>query len=802
MSSSSPRAVSMMIGTLLSTAQTLAHLEAVEAREHHVEHDEVDRLLAEAAERLLAVARLHDRVAVPLERVREQRLDRFLVVDEEDCRGVGHRSVRAGPRLAGAPTIARRWKRLGPGRAVAGCVAALLNALLTHASCGWDSSSSSPALLALLFSISTTGTLPRSPLEPLFDGESAAVARRRRSRRSIPSRVPGSEGAAGAARWYARDRSRRSGSTTEEDVWTEDLAGPRRRRAPERRDRRARDAPRRRSSSLLIATTPAPISRSATTRPGPAALIELARGFAPQELGPDPLPQRTLVLVSTDAGAYGGAGAARFARDVTARARRRSRSSSSTASAGAGGRASRSPATSPCRPLARSSAPLPRASRSRSASRPSLPSFPSQLVDLGHPVRARRAGSRSSADGLAAVTLDDGEPDRPAFRPATRRGPRRSSGSASSAARPRRSSARSTRASAAPFARPTASSSATGRRAGGPCDSRSSSRVVPFALGRRRPDRSRPAAWASVRAGAPGAARPALLLRCYGGLLLWLGALPASSRRARRSRLPRTRASLDEPPVVGLAPARSARSSLGWLVARRRLVAAAQPTAEERLAGLAVALAVARSRRRRARPRQAVRARLRPAVALRVALAPARRAALWQRAVLFALGPPRARSRASSCSAHELGLSVARRGRSTSLGLVTVGYVPLGSVLLALAWAGRRGAGRRARRSGATRPYAGGVEPPPRRADSARRCARLARLVEREVPDEPRRPESRRRRAERGRARRPTRPGRSCATPGPRSARARRRRPSRRASRADELVAVRVPAQSASAATP
>jgi len=55
-------------------------------------------ILVEATERLFAVARLDDRVPVPLERVGEQGLDRFLVVDEEDGRRVGHRSVRAGSR--------------------------------------------------------------------------------------------------------------------------------------------------------------------------------------------------------------------------------------------------------------------------------------------------------------------------------------------------------------------------------------------------------------------------------------------------------------------------------------------------------------------------------------------------------------------------------------------------------------------------------------------------------------------------------------------------------------------------------
>ena len=70
-----------------------ADLETVYLRQHQVENDEVDLLLAEQPERLLTVPSLDDPVAVPLERVREQRLDRVLVVDEKDCRGVGHPCV-------------------------------------------------------------------------------------------------------------------------------------------------------------------------------------------------------------------------------------------------------------------------------------------------------------------------------------------------------------------------------------------------------------------------------------------------------------------------------------------------------------------------------------------------------------------------------------------------------------------------------------------------------------------------------------------------------------------------------------
>ena len=79
-----------------------------------------------------------------------------------------------------------------------------------------------PAALALLFSISTTTALPRSPLDPLFDAESAASFATTLAT-EYPSRVPGSEGAEGAARWY-RETVASIGLRTEEDTWTENLA--------------------------------------------------------------------------------------------------------------------------------------------------------------------------------------------------------------------------------------------------------------------------------------------------------------------------------------------------------------------------------------------------------------------------------------------------------------------------------------------------------------------------------------------------------------------------------------------------
>ena len=89
--------------------QALADLEPIEAREHDVEHDEIDRLGVELLERLLAVAGLDDLVAVAFEREREHRTHRVLVVDEQD------RGRRVGHRLE-TPAGARETDRLGRPR--------------------------------------------------------------------------------------------------------------------------------------------------------------------------------------------------------------------------------------------------------------------------------------------------------------------------------------------------------------------------------------------------------------------------------------------------------------------------------------------------------------------------------------------------------------------------------------------------------------------------------------------------------------------------------------------------------------
>jgi len=61
--------------------------EAVHARQHHVQDDEIEDLLVEARERFGAVCRLHDLVPIPLKWEGQECLDRLLVVDEKDSGG-------------------------------------------------------------------------------------------------------------------------------------------------------------------------------------------------------------------------------------------------------------------------------------------------------------------------------------------------------------------------------------------------------------------------------------------------------------------------------------------------------------------------------------------------------------------------------------------------------------------------------------------------------------------------------------------------------------------------------------------
>ena len=86
MSISSDLAVSMMIGTELRLRSRRQTSSPSILRQHQVEHDEIERLLVEPLERLASVGGLDDVVALLAQRIGEQRLNRLLVVDEQDAR--------------------------------------------------------------------------------------------------------------------------------------------------------------------------------------------------------------------------------------------------------------------------------------------------------------------------------------------------------------------------------------------------------------------------------------------------------------------------------------------------------------------------------------------------------------------------------------------------------------------------------------------------------------------------------------------------------------------------------------------
>ena len=225
--------------------------------------------------------------------------------------------------------------------------------------------------------------------------------------------------------------------------------------------------------------------------------------------------------------------------------------------------------------------------------------------------------------------------------------------------------------------------------------------VVPFALGRRRPDRSRTPALAPVQTCAASAARRGSASALLAGALVWLGALagvfptgaplPLATVHRRSRANPRRRAD-----AALRQPSRSAGCS-----ARRGSCRCCARRAEERLAGLAsalaalgvvaVALALRRSRTRssscfrRSTPGSGSRSK----------------GGSWRRVVLFGVGLA-GPILALLLLGNQLGLVRDRCG-ALRRRADTVGYVPLGAALLGLAWVARPPRSAPSR-SGATRP--------------------------------------------------------------------------------------------------
>ncbi len=168
-----------------------------------------------------------------------------------------------------------------------------------------------PLLLAA-FTVGRPQPLPRPALPPTFDGEAAAGLAHDLAE-SYPDRVPGSPGGLGGAQWF-RDQLRLYGFTTRTDTFAATIADRGEVQLHNVVAVAQGDSPR---AIVVMAhrdndgTGPGAVDNAS----GTAALVELARAYAPLS-GPGGLrarPAHRLVFVSTDGGAYGALGAARFA---------------------------------------------------------------------------------------------------------------------------------------------------------------------------------------------------------------------------------------------------------------------------------------------------------------------------------------------------------------------------------------------------------------------------------------------------------------------------------------------------------
>ena len=551
-----------------------------------------------------------------------------------------------------------------------------------------------PAFLAFLFSISTTGALQRSPLDPLFDGASAATFAETLTTQ-YPSRVPGSEGAAESAIWY-RETVASLGLQTEEDVWSADLAG-----LGEVELRNIVSVVPGRSDQAIVVVAHrdnAGVDEAlGENAPGTAVLIELARGFAAQDVGPDPLPDHTLVLVSTDGGAFGGAGAARFVDESPL-------AEGALAVVVLDGLGDGRPRlaiagdtpVSPARTLVQTAAAR---FTEEVGVAPSLPSLPAQLVDLGVPFAQDEQG-RFLAGGLSALTVTTEGERVGGTTPSGERLAQLGRATEALVSSLDRSVGGAFRTPDSLFFADRAASGWTARLA-------LVLAVVPFALGvvdlvvrgRRRGLPFAPA----IRAQ-----RSRLWIWAFGALLVWIGALARILPTGEPLPLPPYTEFLETPPFFGVLVLVSA-FALAWLVIRRPLVPVAMPTGDERLAGFVVALALLGL--------VAVGLALFQPYAL-VFVLPSLYAWLWLplegrlgvrvgALVAGLLGP----IVGLVLLGRELGLSVLDAVLYV-IGLFTVGYLPLGSALLGIAWTAAA-AQVAALAVGRYAPYAGGVEAPP-----------------------------------------------------------------------------------------
>jgi len=167
------------------------------------------------------------------------------------------------------------------------------------------------AVLLLAFSIVRPVALPPPQLPPNFDGASTRALATFLSGH-YPDRSPGGAGSLAAAGWF-RDQMRQYDLPVSSDTWTATIPG----RGKTRLQNLwavARGQTRQAIVVMAHRDDPGDGAGANDNATGTAALIELARGYALSTTpGSRVRAGHTIVFLSTDAGAFGGLGALRFA---------------------------------------------------------------------------------------------------------------------------------------------------------------------------------------------------------------------------------------------------------------------------------------------------------------------------------------------------------------------------------------------------------------------------------------------------------------------------------------------------------
>jgi hypothetical protein len=165
-------------------------------------------------------------------------------------------------------------------------------------------------LLLLAFSVARPAPLQPPNLPPAFDRNAAAQLARDLSTQ-WPNRVPGTAGATGAARWF-REQLTPYGFIVRSERFTATIPG--RGRVPFTNLVAVKPGASRRTIVVMAHRDDSGVGPGANDNAsGTAALVELARAYAPQAGAARLRLPYSLAFVSTDGGIYGGIGAAQFA---------------------------------------------------------------------------------------------------------------------------------------------------------------------------------------------------------------------------------------------------------------------------------------------------------------------------------------------------------------------------------------------------------------------------------------------------------------------------------------------------------